>query len=234
VSRFTYVGTELELFAEASNWKAYWAERLRPFLGRRVLDVGAGLGATARVLAGSAERWSCLEPDPELAARLRAAVSCGELPPHCEVVERFVEDLGPSGAYDTVLYVDVLEHIEHDRQQIERAASLLAPGGHVVVLSPAHNWLFSPFDAAIGHHRRYDKRMLRALSPAGCQLVSLGYLDSVGLLLSLGNAVVLRRDMPTRANIRFWDRVVVPVSRRIDPLLRFTLGKSIFAAWRKP
>ena len=75
--------------------------------------------------------------------------------------------------------------------------------------------------------------MLRAISPEGCALVSLGYLDSVGLLLSLGNALVLRRNMPTLANIKFWDRVVIPVSRRLDPLLRFTLGKSIVAAWRR-
>jgi cyclopropane fatty-acyl-phospholipid synthase-like methyltransferase len=234
VNDFAYVGGELDLFAHATHWKAYWSERLRAFVGRRVLDVGAGLGATARVLAASAERWTCLEPDPELAGRLRGAIGGGELPPHCEVVQRFVHDLVPSDQYDTVLYVDVLEHIEHDREQLERSAALLAPGGHVVVLAPAHNRLFSPFDAAIGHHRRYDKRMLRAISPPGCELVSLRYLDSVGLLLSLGNALVLRRNMPTLANIRFWDRLVVPLSRRIDPLLRFTVGKSILAAWRKP
>ena len=233
MSDFAYVGSELELFAQATNWKAYWSQRLRRFVGPRVLDVGAGLGATAKVLAASARRWSCLEPDPELAERLRSAIGSGELPPQCEVLQRFVEDLGASEEYDTVLYVDVLEHIEHDREQLERSARLLAPGGHVVVLAPAHQWLFSRFDAAIGHHRRYDKRMLRAISPPGCELVSLDYLDSVGLLLSLGNALVLRRNMPTLANIRFWDRVVIPLSRRIDPLLRFTLGKSIVAAWRR-
>ena len=233
MSDFAYVGSELELFAHATNWKAYWSRRLSRFVGARVLDVGAGLGATARVLAASAQRWSCLEPDPELAGRLRSAISSGELPPQCEVVQRFVEDLVASEEYDTVLYVDVLEHIEHDREQLERSARLLAPGGHIVVLAPAHNRLFSPFDKAIGHHRRYDKRMLRALSPGGCELVSLSYLDSAGLLLSLGNAMVLRRNMPTLANIRFWDRVVIPVSRRLDPLLRFTVGKSILAAWRR-
>lgn len=234
MSEYAYVGTELELFAQATNWKAYWSERLRPFVGRRVLDVGAGLGATARELAGSAERWCCLEPDPELAGRLRSAVASGELPLQCEVVERFIEDFRAPEQFDTVLYIDVLEHIDDDRGQVERSARLLAGGGHLVVLAPAHNWLFSPFDKAIGHHRRYDKRMLRALSPSGCELVSLSYLDSVGLLLSLGNAVVLRRPMPTLANIRFWDRAVIPVSRRVDPLLRYSVGKTILAVWRKP
>jgi hypothetical protein len=149
------------------------------------------------------------------------------------VIPRFLEDLGASEEYDTVLYVDVLEHIEHDREQLDRSARLLASGGHIVVLAPAHSWLFSRFDEAIGHLRRYDKRMLRGISPPGCTLVSLGYLDSVGLLLSLANVVVLRRPMPTIANIKFWDRVVIPVSRYTDRLLRFTLGKSIVAAWRK-
>ena len=179
MSDFAYVGSELELFAHATNWKAYWSRRLSRFVGARVLDVGAGLGATARVLAASAQRWSCLEPDPELAGRLRSAISSGELPPQCEVVQRFVEDLVASEEYDTVLYVDVLEHIEHDREQLERSARLLAPGGHIVVLAPAHNRLFSPFDKAIGHHRRYDKRMLRALSPGGCERRAM-YSDAAG------------------------------------------------------
>ncbi|HET8644478.1 MAG TPA: class I SAM-dependent methyltransferase, partial [Vicinamibacteria bacterium] len=219
MTEFAYVGTELELFAHAANWKAYWAQRLRPYLGRRVLDVGAGLGATARLLASSSQRWTCLEPDASLARQLVEAVARGELPPQCEVVQAFVRDLPGAAGYHTVLYVDVLEHIADDRAELEQAAHQLAPGGHLVVLAPAHGFLYSRFDAAIGHLRRYDKRTLRAISPPGCTLASLAYLDAAGLLLSLANAYLLRRDMPTLANIRFWDRLVVPVSRRIDPLL---------------
>ena len=72
--------------------------------------------------------------------------------------------------FDAVLYIDVLEHIEDDRGELERATRLLREGGYLIVLSPAHQWLFSPFDEAIGHFRRYDRRSLGALQPAGTAL----------------------------------------------------------------
>ena len=66
-----------------------------------------------------------------------------------------------------MLYIDVLEHIEHDLDELARAASHLAPGGHLVVLAPAHQALFSDFDRAIGHYRRYNRAGLQKLAPAG-------------------------------------------------------------------
>ncbi|HEX7670077.1 MAG TPA: hypothetical protein VF395_10860, partial [Polyangiaceae bacterium] len=72
---FAYVGTELDVFALAENWKRYYGSFLAPFLSGDVLEVGAGLGATTRALCdGSARRWTCLEPDPELARRIDAAL----------------------------------------------------------------------------------------------------------------------------------------------------------------
>ena len=62
-----------------------------------------------------------------------------------------------SPCFDCILYIDVLEHIEDDRAQIDAAARLVRGGGHVVILSPAHHWLFSEFDKSIGHFRRYNK-----------------------------------------------------------------------------
>lgn len=233
MSEFAYVGEELDLFAAATNWKAYWSTQVVPFLGRRVLDVGAGLGATARVLAAHADRWTCLEPDSRLAARLRHAIDHGDLPSSCEVIQGFLEDLRPGTEYDSVLYIDVLEHIEADRDQLERSMRVLPNGGHIVVLAPAHNFLFSRFDASVGHCRRYNKRMLRDISPPGSRLVRLRYLDAFGLALSFGNAVLVGRSMPSGANIAFWDKVIVRASRPVDRLLGFTIGKSIVAVWQK-
>lgn len=127
----------------------------------------------------------------------------------------------------------MLEHIADDRAQLSASMGVVGAGGHIVVLAPAHNWLFSKFDESIGHCRRHNPKMLRQIPPPGCDLVSLAYLDSIGMMLSLANALVLRRAMPTAANIRFWDRAVIPVSRVVDPLTRFSVGKTIVAIWRK-
>jgi len=235
VSAEKYVGSELELFAEAHRWKAYFSDRIRPHLGENVLEVGAGLGGTTAILSkGFQGRWSCLEPDAALANEINAAVSAGKLPPSCSAATGTLATLSESARFDSILYVDVLEHIEEDRGEAERAASRLSPGGRLIVLSPAYQWLYSPFDQAIGHFRRYSKRTLLKAIPTSLDLVEFSYLDSVGLIASAGNRFVTKASMPTPAQIRLWDRVMVPMSRILDPLVGHSFGKSVFGVWQKP
>src|SRR4051812_25556717 len=116
MATFDYVGSELEIFAGAKNWKAYWASQIRPYLKGDVLDVGAGLGATAMVLAGDhSGSWTCLEPDAALAESLLEARRQGRVPQKCELIVGTVDDLPLAKTYDAIVYIDVLEHIEHDQ-----------------------------------------------------------------------------------------------------------------------
>ena len=237
MARLAYVGTELDLFSAATHWKSYLRDRIAPYLGPEVLEVGAGFGGTTRFLCDGqqARRWVCLEPDPALADRVVESVGKGDLPPCCEASVGTVDDLGAGPAFDAILYIDVLEHIEDDAAEVARAAPLLRPGGHLIALSPAHPWLYTPFDRAIGHFRRYTKRTLAALATgAGLEPVRLDYLDAVGLLASLGNKLLLRRSMPKPSQIAAWDKGMVPLSRLIDPILGRSLGKSVMAVWRRP
>lgn len=230
-----YRGLELELFARARHWKGYLRDLLRPYLTGEVLEVGAGLGAmTAALCDGSQRRWVCLEPDPSMAARLKAAVTTGDLPPCCHTEAGTVADLPPAARFDAVAYVDVLEHIEADGDELARAARHLRPAGALIVVGPAHPWLYSPFDAAIGHFRRYTKRSLARVVPPGLEPLTLRYLDCVGLLASAANRLLLRRSMPRERDIAVWDGWMVPLSRRLDPLVRFGLGKSVLGVWRVP
>ena len=234
MAAYSYVGSELDLFAEARRWKAYLRRQIAPCYGPDVLEVGAGIGGSTRVLIDpSTRRWVCLEPDPALADAITSAIGAGALPPCCEVVVGALDALPAGACFDTVLYIDVLEHIEDDRGELARAARVLKPGGRLVVLSPAHQYLFTPFDEALGHCRRYSKSSLRATAPSGLILDRLSYLDSAGMLLSLGNRLILRSAAPTRRQIAFWDGVVVPVSRVIDPILGYHVGKSVLAVWHK-
>jgi 2-polyprenyl-3-methyl-5-hydroxy-6-metoxy-1,4-benzoquinol methylase len=235
MNEFKYVGSELDLFAVALNWKTYWSGQLRPFIKGNVLEVGAGIGSNTRFLdpQGGAGRWTCLEPDPELTSKLIESVGNLDSGRSYEVVCGTLESM-PSRQFDTILYIDVLEHIEKDREELKSAASHLRPGGHLIVLSPAHQRLFSPFDAAIGHFRRYNRAMLRAISPAGFLLERMRYLDSAGMILSAANMLLLRQSMPTAAQLRFWDLCIVPISRVFDKLLLYSIGKTVIAVWRRP
>jgi hypothetical protein len=93
--------------------------------------------------------------------------------------------------------------------------------------------LFSPFDAAIGHFRRYNKTMVRGISPTGADLIRLRYLDCLGMSLSAANMLLLRQSMPTKTQLQFWDRWIVPISRIFDGPLGYSVGKTIIAIWRR-
>jgi SAM-dependent methyltransferase len=235
MSEFKYVGSELDLFADVWNWKAYWSRQIRPFLRGDILEVGAGIGSNTRFLdpGGGTGRWVCLEPDPELHGLL--VKTFAETKPRrayetvCETVASLTDQ-----QFDTIIYIDVLEHIDNDREELNQAASHLRPGGHLIVLSPAHQRLFSPFDGAIGHFRRYNRPMLRTISPASLRLERMRYLDCTGLILSAANMLLLRQSIPTKAQLRFWDHWIVPISRVLDKLLLYSVGKTIIAVWRRP
>lgn len=233
-----YVGGELELFAAARNWKRRLARELAPHLAGDVLEVGAGLGGTTANLlpAARVRRWTALEPDPALCARLASFTRELARTHGVEIEARggTLDELAAEQRFDAVLYVDVLEHIEDDRAELVRAARHLAPGGRLVVLAPAHQGLYSEFDRAIGHFRRYDRRSLLALAPPGTELLHAAYLDSAGWLASLANRFLLRRALPTPAQIRTWDGLLVPVSGVLDRLLLGRFGKSVLVVWRRP
>ena len=232
---FQYVGTELDLFAEARNWKTYWASHIRPHVAGRVLEVGAGFGgASDFLISGSrVEEWNWLEPDPGLAARCERHVESQDFLVPGEVLCGTLADVARGERYDTILYLDVLEHIEDDAGEVSRAWECLKPNGLLIVLAPAHPWLFTPFDEAIGHFRRYTTTSLVQLMPdRQWKLEDLKYLDSVGMLASAGNRLLLRAAHPTRGQIRFWDRCLVPFSRYLDPFINYRMGKSVLGVWR--
>jgi hypothetical protein len=202
-----------------------------------VLEVGAGIGTTSKALCrGHHQRWICLEPDSAQVDKIRLLIEQGELPPFCETARGVLGGDAAAlrgRAVDSVLYVDVLEHIENDRAELQKAAEHVAPSGYIVVMSPAHQWLYTEFDRNIGHYRRYDRGGLVKLFPAGGRIVVARYLDSVGLLASAGNRLFLRSGMPNAGQIKLWDRVFVPLSKRLDPLLWHGLGKSVLVVWQR-
>jgi len=234
MAEFKYVGSELDLFATVHNWKSYWSDQLRPYIAGDTLEVGAGIGSnTAFLDRGESERWVCLEPDGQLFSQLVDNLAQAKTQRPRETVCGTLAALSGEQKFDTILYIDVLEHIENDRQELETAADFLRPGGRVIVLSPAHQRLFTPFDGAIGHFRRYDRGMLEGISPRGLRRESVFYLDSAGLLLSTANLVLLRQSMPTKAQLQVWDRWVIPVSRVMDRVFFHSVGKSIVGVWRR-
>lgn len=235
-SSYEYIGNELELFSQAIHWKAYVRRMLRPHISGSVLEVGAGIGTTTASLSQCPHtEWTCLEPDPTMAEQCRERVQKLDTGGPFQVETGTLASLDPSLRYDTLLYIDVIEHIEDDSAEVKAACARLKPGGRLVVLVPAHHFLYTPFDKAIGHYRRYNLPMLHALSPPqGSRILTSFYLDSVGFMASLANRLLLKSSMPTKSQILLWDRAMVRLSTLCDPLIFRRFGKTCVCVWQAP
>ncbi len=233
---FTYIGSALDIFTSAKNWKQYFARHIQPYIRGDVLEVGAGIGSTTRILCKGKEitSWICLEPDGQLAGRINDSLHNAALSVVPSVMTGIVNQLPSDCKFDSILYIDVLEHIENDTNELLSAASHLRTNGMLIVLSPAYQMLYTPFDRVIGHFRRYDKASLKAITPPNLKIKRLFYLDSVGLLASLGNHLILQSSMPTPKQVWLWDQLMVPLSRWIvDPILGYRIGKTVVAMWKQ-
>lgn len=234
-SSYSYTGEELILFREALNWKRYFSSFITPYIDSKVLEAGAGLAANTSLLNDNhPTEWILLEPDKNMIALLTEKEAAHQLPSNCKIIMGTIAQLAQDKKFNTIIYIDVLEHIEDDRKEIQMAANLLLPGGRLIILAPAFNFLFSPFDKAIGHYRRYRKGSLKKIVPDYFSTVRLHYLDSAGFLMSMCNRLLLRQKYPTQKQIAFWDRYVISLSRILDKITFYSVGKTILGIWEKP
>src|SRR5438067_5298690 len=174
----SYAADDLETMSEARRYHAHVYGLLRPYIGKRVLEVGAGIGTMTADLLTVADRVVALEPNETSAARARAVLG---VQPKLDLRVCHLEECDPIALaaehFDTVVCVNVLEHIKDDVAALESFREIVAPSkGHVLIFVPAVQAVYGPLDAELGHHRRYVKRSLRrAFTRAGMELVRLQY-----------------------------------------------------------
>lgn len=231
---YKYPGEELQLFETATNWKNYFAGHISAYLTGKVLEAGAGIGGTTLLLnKGKAENWLLLEPDEKMCQILQQKINDKLLPSNCKVIQGTLDTLGKNERFDCIIYIDVLEHIEDDAAEVIKAAGRLEQDGYLIILSPAFQFLFSPFDKAIGHYRRYNRKTVSAIQPASLAQVKIAYLDSVGFFASLLNKLLLQQSYPAKKQVQLWDQWMIPVSRFMDRIFFYSFGKSILVVWKK-
>src|SRR5712691_7561458 len=152
---------QFELTPTLDRWQF---ELLQPYLGRKILEVGAGAGRMTALAAeaGCHDELLAIEPSPHFFSLLRRRM-CNL--PKTILMRTETAKLLPEYAahFDSVFSVHVMEHIEDDGQLLKEMLALTRPGGNVIILAPALPFLFSELDRNIGHYRRYNKKMVRTL-----------------------------------------------------------------------
>jgi SAM-dependent methyltransferase len=220
----------LESLATARNYIAWLSSLAGPYLGDDPLEIGSGAGDYAAAwLAGGVERLTVSEVDPRLLAGLRSRFA-GDERVRVRELELTAE---ADGAYSAVVAFNVLEHIADDVGALRGARSLVRPGGAVVMLVPAFGFAMSRFDRAIGHHRRYTKATLRtAFAGAGIDVERLEYVNAPGLPAWILAMKWLRGEPREGLLLTAWDRLVVPIARRVEAAKAPPFGQSLLAVGR--
>jgi 2-polyprenyl-3-methyl-5-hydroxy-6-metoxy-1,4-benzoquinol methylase len=228
---------DLERLGTADRFFGWTLDHFQPYLKGRLLEVGAGLGTITRKLVKADPEVSivALEPAENLIGELHAyaSVTPRVTASHLTSAEYLGTDREP---FDAVLYLNVLEHIEHDVRELRTVAAALRPGGYVLVFGPGLDWLYSELDYNAGHYRRYTVDSLRQVATeAGLEVVSVQYLDMLGVLPYFLVYRVMRRQAISGSTMWGYDKVLVPLSRTLQWFVRQPpFGKNVIMVARKP
>lgn len=236
--RVEYVGKDLEAMSFADSYHRWILDLMRPYIARNVVEVGAGTGSFSELLLTTQpESLTMVEPS-EMFTDLRANVSSqiGEtqLKFHQNIFSNVAEEIGAAGPPDSIIYINVLEHIENDLDELRVVHRTLKTAGHLIVFVPALPMLFSKFDQSIGHFRRYRRSELRSkLEEAGFRVKDLRWFDMLGILPWLLKYRIAGSTSMEPGAVELYDRVAVPVIRRAESLIKPPVGKNLFAVAEK-
>ena len=220
---------------QARNYLAWQSRLVTPELGRRIVEVGCGIGTFTGELLDR-EAVLALDIDPECIERVRRHYS------HSPNLRTVVCDAGNGSVSsfrdfqpDSCVCLNVLEHIKDDRTALTGMAALLTPGGVVVLLVPAFQSLYGPIDHNLGHFRRYRASTLSQLAAeAGLQVKKMRYLNSAGFFAWWASSKIVKREFHSERQIEWYDRYFIPVIERIESRVNPPFGQSLFAVLRKP
>jgi SAM-dependent methyltransferase len=226
----------LELLAEAPRYNRWQFDMVASHLGRRILEVGAGIGnMSALFLETRPELLVATDTDPYYRARL-AERFAGR--PEVAVEELHLPDPGAParlGRYrlDTVIATNVVEHIEDDLGTVVTMRGLLVAGGRVIILVPAMQAIYGELDRELGHYRRYSRpRLSLLMERAGLRVERMIWFNRIGVFGWWFNGRVRRTRLIPLEQLRTFDRLVPML--RFERFLPLPFGQSLIAVGRVP
>ena len=230
-----YTIRDQQRMQRASRYFQWQASLAAEHLGRRVLEIGCGVGNFTRHLL-----------DRDLVVGLDVVAECvaqhrDRFAEHPHVESTLLDILDPSvlhlvdRGFDSIACLNVLEHISDDEKALQHMHAVLPPGGRAVLIVPAFSSLYGPIDRNLGHFRRYSKTSWKRLAHAtGFREIVTEYMNMPGFFGWWLNARVFKKTEQSEHQIAIFDSLVVPVSSRVERLLSPPFGQSLFAVLERP
>jgi 2-polyprenyl-3-methyl-5-hydroxy-6-metoxy-1,4-benzoquinol methylase len=232
-NNFNYEGKDLEAMLFANNYYASLIRLFSPYLGEKVAEVGAGTGnLSTLILKENISELTVVEPSanlfPLLCENLKEA-------PNAVTINSYFHEISPDyqSHFDSILYVNVLEHIKDDKIELEHIKKSLNSNGCVCIFVPALSWLYSDFDKSIGHYRRYHKEdLIRLVKASGLNVIKAGYIDFFGIFPWYLSLVILKNKLNAK-HVNLYDKYIFPATNFIENILPVPIGKNLFLIAQK-
>ncbi len=223
---------DLEVMASAVNYRRWVYGLISGYIGERVVELGAGIGNFTEMLLGR-----------------RVVVAVDRHPPCIEYLKRRFSgrvvtvnlDISGPGLSelsryrpDTVICLNVLEHLRDDLTVLLGIHRLVEDGGHLILMVPAFSFLYGSIDRLVGHQRRYSRgEVVGKLTRSGFKVKDVFYMNSLGVAGWFLNNRVLRIGGESPRQVRFYDRFVVPWLSRLEAVMRPPFGMSLIGVGGK-
>ncbi len=223
-----YPGAELDSFDKATIWRRYVFNQIKKFIKGSVLEVGAGIGSFTNNYKQIPTKLTLSEIDIDNLDKIK-----NKFPEkNFNFTNKTTKDLNET--FDTIMYLNVLEHIKDDYEEIINAFQKLNKNGYLIILVPAHNKLFSKFDEAVGHFKRYEIEFFNKIDINNSEIKKISFLDSMGYFLYYLNKIFFKEEVyPSKIKIFIWDKIFTPISVLLDKILCYKYGKNILFVIQK-
>ena len=242
----------LETLSEAVNYNRFVVDRMRPYLGKKLLELGTGIGNLTPLFLGEGREVTAIDIEQSLIAVHRKRVPASHsLKVECISLQDLARKSGEQASYDTVVSSNVLEHIPDSTigEVVSAMRAVLKPGGHAVHWVPAFGSIFGSMDESFGHYRRYTKETAatlfqvpayagtglarRSASEGGFQVVSCSYWNMTGFFGWWFTGRVLRKKAIPRTSALAFDKFLMPLIRAIEPAVWRPFGQSLLIVAKK-
>ena len=202
-----YPGKELEIFDKAILWRKYIYFLVKKYIKNDLLEVGAGIGSFTKNYKNNLKNITLTELDKQNIKRLKKRFKGSKIKIKAKLTSKL------NGKFNSILYMNVLEHIKNDKKEINISLNKLNKKGYLIILVPAHNELYTKFDKEIGHFRRYKVNFFKKLKFKNARIVKLQYLDCLGYFLYYLNKIFYKNEIyPSKAKIFIWDKFFTPLT----------------------
>lgn len=223
--------TSAEQMQKATNYNQWTFDQFKEFIHGDILEVGCGVGSFTKLITDQSDFDSmyCIDISSAAIEHIKKREFSKVIRIEC------IDLINVTGEYDFIVCMNVMEHVEDDSKFFKKLTGLMKPGGVLFHLVPSHQFLYSNFDKAAGHFKRYDKSMMRKFETGeDVKLVKQYYFNMIGALgyWAVYKALKSGNINDTEGEIGLFDKYIVPFSRNFLPL-KTPFGISLISIYKK-